>query len=100
VDVFLQNCANAIWNLKGPNDLPFYVLVTSAKKFNHISKDANILHLKSSGSHRPSYFLTSTPSRHTSHPWLIYGKQLIFDMDKYDRPTTIDRFLTWIGLDI
>jgi hypothetical protein len=28
VDVFLHNCANAIWNLKGPEGPPLFVLVT------------------------------------------------------------------------
>jgi len=27
-DVFLHNCAHAIWSLKGPKGLPFSVLVT------------------------------------------------------------------------
>jgi hypothetical protein len=40
---------------------------SSSKSFNHIIKDANIFHFKLGGSHRLSYFLTSTPSRHTSH---------------------------------
>jgi hypothetical protein len=28
VDVFLHECANAIWSLKGPKGLPLFVLVT------------------------------------------------------------------------
>jgi hypothetical protein len=45
----------------------FFVLVFFflSKKFNHITKDASILHLKSGGNNRPNYFLTSTPSGHT-----------------------------------
>jgi hypothetical protein len=65
MDVFLHNCANAIWSLEGRNNFPLFVLVTSAKNFNHITKATNILHFKSSDSHRPSYFLTSTPLGHT-----------------------------------
>jgi hypothetical protein len=37
-----------------------------SKIFNHITKDANILHLKSDSKCRLNYFLISTPSRHTS----------------------------------
>ncbi len=36
-----------------------------SKSFDHITKDANIFHLKLGGSCRFSYFLTSTPSKHT-----------------------------------
>jgi hypothetical protein len=36
--------------------------------FYHIAKDVSIFHLKLGGSHKLSYFPTSTPSRHTSHP--------------------------------
>ncbi len=86
---------------------------SSAKKFNHIAKDVNILHLKSGGNHRFNYFLTSTPLGHISHlhDWLItsgwfliwkntteslqvvgfwygkirltYYKQSTFDMDRF-----------------
>ncbi len=38
-----------------------------SKKFNHIIKDASIFHLKSSDSHRFSYFLIATPLEHTTH---------------------------------
>ncbi len=53
----------------------------SLESFNHITKDANILHLKSSGRHRLNYFLTSTPSRHTSH--------------HHSQPIVSRWFLTW-----
>jgi hypothetical protein len=35
---------------------------SSTKNFNHIAKAPSILHLKLGGSHKPDYFLTSTPS--------------------------------------
>jgi len=37
------------------------------KSFDHIAKDASVFHLKLNDSYRFSYFLTSTPSKHTSH---------------------------------
>jgi hypothetical protein len=68
VDVFLHDCANAIWSLKGDRTFIFLPLsLFFVKFFDHITKDANIFHLKSGDSRRLSYFLTSTPSRHTSH---------------------------------
>ncbi len=69
-----------------------------AKHFNHIAKTISILHLKSNGNCKSSYFPTSTPSGHISHlhNWLItsdyfwygkirltYYKWLIFDMDMF-----------------
>jgi hypothetical protein len=81
-NVFLHNCVNAIWSLKGPKGPPlclgyFYL----AKNFNHIAKAVTILHLKLGGSHRFSYFPTSTPLGHISHfhNWF----------------TTSSRFLIW-----
>jgi len=55
----------------------------------------------SGDSHRLNYFMISTPLGHISHlhDWLI-AKRPIFDMEKYDRPTTSGWFLTWIGFDI
>jgi hypothetical protein len=38
-----------------------------SKSFNHITKDANMFHLKSSDSHKLCYFLTFTLSKHTSY---------------------------------
>jgi hypothetical protein len=35
--------------------------IASLKKIDHITKDANIFHLKSSDSCKLNYFLTSTP---------------------------------------
>jgi hypothetical protein len=71
------------------------------KKFNHIEKATSILNLKSGGSHKLSYFSTSTLSRHTFHlhNQLIASDQFLI-WKKYYRPTTSDQFLTWIGFDI
>ncbi len=68
-NVFLHNYANAIWNLKGTTCLHLFYLghFSSSKNFDHITKDANIFHLKLGDSHRFSYLSTSTPSKHTSH---------------------------------
>jgi hypothetical protein len=57
----LHDCANAMWNFKGPEGQPLSILITFLHKkiLNYITKDANILHIKSSGSSRSSYFLTS-----------------------------------------
>jgi hypothetical protein len=62
--VFLHNCANVIWSLKGQEGLLIFVLVIffQQKNFNHIAKVANILHLKLDESRRSSYFLTSMKS--------------------------------------
>jgi hypothetical protein len=60
-NVLIHNCANAIWNFKGLSSFclgHFYL----SKCFNHIAKDATILHLKSGGNYRLNYFSTSTPS--------------------------------------
>jgi hypothetical protein len=48
-DVFLHYCANAIWSLKALEGPHFFYLghFSLSKKFNHITKDANVLHLKS-----------------------------------------------------
>jgi hypothetical protein len=52
--------------IKRPSSFYFdYFSLT--KNFNHIAKAAFILYLKSGGSHKPNYFLTSTPSGHISH---------------------------------
>ncbi len=37
MNVFLHNCANAIWNLKGPKSLPLYILVTFLWQINSIT---------------------------------------------------------------
>ncbi len=85
---------------KGQRALLFlpWLLFFDWKNFNHITKDANIFHLKSSSSHRPSYFSTSTRSKHTSHlhnqpiasGWFLTWRNMakilqmiIFDMEKF-----------------
>jgi hypothetical protein len=68
VNVFLHDCANAIWSLKGTRFSSFYLgHFSSSKSFDHIIKDAITFHLKSGDNHRLNYFPTSTPSKHTSH---------------------------------
>jgi hypothetical protein len=81
--MFLHDCANAIWSLKGLEGPPFFCFgyFYSSKKINHIVKNASILYLKSCGCPRPSHFLTSTHSGHTSH--------------HHGRPTIGGWFLTW-----
>jgi hypothetical protein len=67
--------------------------------FDHITKDASILHLKLSGSYRLSYFPTSTPSKHTSHH---HGRSIAsswFLTYKYDRPTTGSWLWAWKDFD-
>jgi hypothetical protein len=93
VDVYLNNFVNAIWSLKGPKGPPLFVLVTFflSKNFNHITKAASIVHLKSGGSYnRPSYFSTFTSHLHDDllqasgfgygRIKVTYYKRSIFDM--------------------
>jgi hypothetical protein len=63
-----------------------------SKSFNHITKDASVFHLKSSGSYRLSYFPTSTPSRRTSHHHKRYIASHWFLTYKYGRPTMSGRY--------
>jgi hypothetical protein len=93
VDVFLHNCANAIWSLKGLESPILFCLgyFSSTKNFNYIAKVVSIHHLKLGDNCRPSYFPTFT---HMPSPWPTYCKQLVFDMEKYNRPTTSGWFLT------
>jgi hypothetical protein len=66
--MFLHDYANAIWSLKGQRAFVFLPWsLFSSKSFDHITKDANVLHLKLGSSCKLDYFLTFTPSRHTSH---------------------------------
>ncbi len=54
-----------------------------SKKFHHITKDTNDLYFQLGGSHKLSYFSTSTPFKtHLSSPWPTYYKRSIFDMEK------------------
>jgi hypothetical protein len=81
VDMFLHDCANAIWNLKGLEAfISLFWLFPSLKKFNHIANDASLFHFKPGDSCRLIYFLTPTPSGCTSH--------------HNDQPIASDRFLT------
>ncbi len=69
LDVFLHDCANAMWNFKRPKRPYFFCLgyFYTSKNLNYITKDATILHFKLSGNNRFNYFPTSTPLRHTPH---------------------------------
>jgi hypothetical protein len=50
------------FEIEGGKRLSFLYLgqIASLKNFDHITKDANIFHLKSSDSYKLNYFLTST----------------------------------------
>jgi hypothetical protein len=83
-NVFLHNCANVIWSLKRSKGrtLSFcFDYFSLPNFFNHIAKATSILHLKSGDSHKPNYFLTSTPLGHISLTHLfqvmdfLYGKR-------------------------
>jgi len=68
----------------------------SSKRFDHITKDANVFHLKSSNSCRLNYFPTSTLLTHTSHH---HGRPIAshqFLTCKYGRPSTNGRLWTYI----
>jgi hypothetical protein len=69
VDVILHNCANAMWNFKGLEGRPFYILVSFFCQNISITlqrmQTSSIF--KSSGSNRSSYFPTFTLSKHTPH---------------------------------
>jgi hypothetical protein len=92
--MFLSDCANAIWSLKGLRPSSFCLGFFFVKKVNHIAKVTNILHFKLCNNSRPSYFSISTPLRHTSPS--IYSMRLIFDMTKYKWPITRSWLSTWI----
>jgi hypothetical protein len=84
VDLFLHNCANAIWSLKGLKCLSaVFVFVTflRQKKFNHIAKATSILHFKSGNHCNFNDFPTSTPVEQISH--------------LHDQLIVGDRFLIW-----
>jgi hypothetical protein len=51
----------------------------SSKSFDHTTKDANVFHFKLGDSHKLSYGLTSTFSRHISHQhnWFIASHQFL-----------------------
>jgi len=75
VDVFLQDCANAIWSSKGPKGLFFSILVVFLYQniFNYVTKDASIFHFKLGNSGRLSYFPIFHPFRtHPPLPKLTY----------------------------
>ncbi len=67
--MFLHNYVNANLKLERARKLLFFYLgqFSLLKSFHHITKDASVLDFKSNNSCRLSYFLISTPSKHTSH---------------------------------
>ncbi len=98
IDVFLHDCANAIWSLKGTKKPSSFYLGNFFLSifFYHITKYISIFHLKSSDSHRLSYFPTSTPSKHTSHH---HGRPIAshwFLTCKYGQPSTPNWLWTYI----
>jgi hypothetical protein len=62
----LCQCHLELQRAKGPSFFYFSDIFLS-KIFNYIVKVASILHLKLGGNGKPSYFLTSTPSKCTPH---------------------------------
>jgi hypothetical protein len=101
--VFLKNLNLSeeniiLWSLKGPEVYLCHFFFF--KKSRHIRKDASVFHLKSGNSCKLNYFLTSTPSRHTSHhrSHRFFSRSIAshqFFTCKYDRPTTGSRLWTW-----
>jgi hypothetical protein len=66
--MFLHDCANAIWSLKGPEGLHLFVLVTFlCKKISITLQRMQMSSILSWDSHRLNYFLISTVSRHACH---------------------------------
>jgi hypothetical protein len=63
--------------------------------FNHITKDVSVFHVNLGNSHRFSYFLTFTPSWHTSHHHSRSIASYQFLTYKYGWPTTRGRLWTW-----
>ncbi len=99
VDVFLHNCANAIWILKGLKALPsFFVLVTFF--WQKLSITLQRLQTSSILSWVVAIGLTTfqlSLLQHTSPISMADLSQATdFDMTKYDHPTISVRFLTWI----
>ncbi len=91
---WLCQCHLELEKAKGPSS--FYLgHFFSSKSFNHITKDASVLHLKPGDNCRLNYFLTSNPSRHTSHHrnWSIASHQFL--IYKYGRPTTCSQLCAW-----
>jgi len=96
----LCQCHLELERVGGPSSFCFSYFFSS-KNFNHITKDANIFHLKLGGNHKPNYLLTSNLLRHTSHHHdRPYCRWLIFDMEKYSWHITGDWFWTWRDFDI
>jgi hypothetical protein len=69
VYVFLHDCAQCHLKLQRVKNLVFFCFdyFFASKHLKYIAKDVSILHLKLGNSNRPSYFPTSTSSKHTPH---------------------------------
>jgi hypothetical protein len=94
--VFTQSCQCHLELEKVKRPSSFYLGHFSlSKKFDHITKDANILHLKLGNNHRLNYFPTSTFSKHTSHHHDQSIASLRYLTYKYGWPTTSGRLWTW-----
>jgi hypothetical protein len=80
VFTWLCQCHLELKSTKGSSFF-YFDYFFSSKNFNHITKNASILHLKSGDYYRHNDFSTSTPSKHTSHD--------------HNRPIISSLFLTW-----
>jgi hypothetical protein len=99
VDVFLHNCANAIWSLKGPKSPPLSILVIflwqkisiTLQRLQTSSILSQTIALGLGTSQLPPF----PPLQDTSPISTIDLLQRpIFYMEKYGRPTTSGQFLT------
>jgi hypothetical protein len=88
VVTWLCQCYLELEGDRGPSSLVTFL----CKFFYHITKDANIFHLKLGDSHRFSYFLTFTPSWHTSHH---HGRSIASYQFLTYKYTTGGRLWTW-----
>jgi hypothetical protein len=70
---------------------------SSLKSFNHITKDANVFHLKSGNSCWLSYIPTFTTLKHTSHHHGQFIASHQFLTSEYGRPFTSGRLWTSIN---
>jgi hypothetical protein len=65
-DVFLHDCASAIWKIKESKIRPLFCFdcFSLTLNFNYVAKDASILHFKSGSSNKANYFSASTSFKH------------------------------------
>jgi hypothetical protein len=94
VFTWLCQCHLELERAKGPSS--FYLgHFSSSNFFDHITKDANILHLKSSDTCRLDHSFTSTRSKHTSHHHNQSIVSCRFLTYKYGCPTIGSQLWTW-----